>query len=227
MGPDRSWWAIPDRVLVNLVYYAYPVTVTRLMILGLVQMAQPVHGYDVKRELASWQADDWANIAPGSIYHALRKLAEDGLLEEVATEQVGSRPARTTYRITAKGDLEFQELLRRYWWELTTPVDPFMAGFSFLPVLPRGEVVAALRNRARLLRAAADQHRFALASDFMRQTKPNHVGWMFELVIARIEAEVAWCERVATRLEGGAELYPEGFERWSAEYGFDARLNTE
>jgi DNA-binding PadR family transcriptional regulator len=30
---------------------------TRLMILGLVRWMQPVHGYDVKRELESWQAD--------------------------------------------------------------------------------------------------------------------------------------------------------------------------
>jgi hypothetical protein len=27
-----------------------------------------------------------------------------------------------------------------------------------------------------------------------------------------MEAEIAWCERVAARLEGGAELFPEGFD---------------
>ena len=122
-----------------------------MMILGIVKMSQPVHGYDVRRELESWQVDEWANVAPGSIYHALRKLAEEGLLEEVATEQVGTRPARTTYRCTPKGDLQFQEMLRRYWWEYETPTDPFLAGFGFMPALPRGEVAAALRNRARLL----------------------------------------------------------------------------
>ena len=116
---------------------------TRLMILGLVQWMQPVHGYDVKRELESWQADEWANIAPGSIYHALRKLAEESLLEEVATEQVGTRPARTTYRITQRGELEFEELLRRYWWGYTGLTDPFLAGFAFLPALPPREAAAA------------------------------------------------------------------------------------
>lgn len=184
------------------------------MILGLVKWMQPVHGYDVKRELASWQVDEWANIAPGSIYHALRKLAEDGLLAEVATEQVGSRPARTTYRTTPTGDLEFEELLRRYWWEYTPPLDAFLAGFSFLPGLPEGEAAAALRNRSRLLRAAADTHRFALGSDFMRQSKPAHVGWMFELLIARLDTEIAWCERIAARIEGGAPIFPEGFQFW-------------
>jgi DNA-binding PadR family transcriptional regulator len=188
---------------------------TRLMILGLVKWMQPVHGYDVKRELESWQAEDWTNIAPGSIYHALRKMSSDGLLEEVATEQVGSRPARTTYRITSKGDLEFQELLRRQWWEYAPPTDPFLSGFAFLPALPRGEAAAALRNRSRLLRANADTLRFQLATDFMRRTKPVHVGWMYELFIARTEAEIAWCERIASRIEGGAALFPDEMELWN------------
>jgi DNA-binding PadR family transcriptional regulator len=175
---------------------------------------QPVHGYDVRRELESWNADEWTTIAPGSIYHALRKLAEEELLEEVATEQVGSRPARTTYRCTAKGEAEFQDLLRRYWWEYAQPMDPFLAGFSFLPALPQVEVAAALRNRARLLRAAADTHRFALGSDFMRESKPHHVAWMFELLIARLEVEITWCERIAARVESGADLFPPEMELW-------------
>ena len=185
---------------------------TRLMILGLVKWMQPVHGYDVRRELESWQAQDWANIAPGSIYHALRKLAEDGMLEEVATEQVGTRPARTTYRITGRGEREFEELLRRYWWDLSPVSDPFMAAFAFLPALPPREAAAALRNRARLLRAAAEQLGFALTTDIMQRTKPVHVAWMFELTIARIEAEIDWCGRIAERIESGAELFPPAFE---------------
>jgi DNA-binding PadR family transcriptional regulator len=199
--------------LVKFGYYACGMsTTTRLMILGLVKWMQPVHGYDVKRELEGWQADAWANLAPGSIYHALRKMSEDGLLEAVATEQVGARPARTTYRITAPGDLEFEELLRRQWWEYRPPADPFLSGFAFLPALPRGEAAAALRNRARLLRANADTHRFALAGDFMRQTKPVQLVWMFELLIARMEAEIAWCERIASRLAGGATIFPNGMQ---------------
>jgi DNA-binding PadR family transcriptional regulator len=180
---------------------------TRLMILGLVRWMQPVHGYDVRRELESWQADKWANIAPGSIYHALRKLADEGLLEEVATEQVGTRPARTTYRITPRGELEFEDLLRRSWWSYTPVVDPFLAAFAFLPALPPREAAAALRNRARMLQVAVETLRFALTTDLMRSTKPAHVGWMFDLTIDRLEAEIAWCESTAARVEGGEEIF--------------------
>jgi len=176
------------------------VSATRLMILGLVQWMQPVHGYDVRRELLSWSADKWANVQPGSIYHALRKLSEEGLLREVATEQVGARPARTTYEITDKGAAEFQALLRNNWWNLTTPPDPFMAAFSFLPALPREEAVAALRNRGLQLRAGVEQLRAAIKADWADH-KPAYVSWMWELSIDRSEAEIGWCERTAKLIE--------------------------
>jgi DNA-binding PadR family transcriptional regulator len=174
------------------------------MILGLVSWMQPVHGYDVRRELMSWGAEEWASIAPGSIYHALRKMTEEGLLDEVATEQVGTRPARTTYRVTAKGDTVYNDLLRRYWWEYDQPVDPFQAALAFLPGLPRDEAVAALRNRARMLRTRAEGMKASLGGDWMRQSKPPHVGWMFERMILLMEAEIPWCERIASLIESGA-----------------------
>lgn len=190
-----------------------------MMILGLVKWMQPVHGYDVRRELLSWSADKWANVAPGSIYHALRKLTGEGLLREVATEQVGSRPARTTYEMTPEGEDEFESLLRAQWWGFEQPAEPFMAAFSLLPAMPREEAAAALRNRARVLTAANDQLRAGLAAHWMRQ-KPAHVSWMFELGIAKAEAEVAWCLRVAGLIESNVSYVPDSVsddadrERW-------------
>jgi DNA-binding PadR family transcriptional regulator len=201
-----------------------------MMILGLVKWLQPVHGYDVRRELMSWNVDQWASIQPGSIYHALRKLAEEGLLAEVATERVGARPARTTYRVTPAGDREFQELLRKYWWDYKEPVDPFVAAFAYLPALPRREAAAALRNRARLLAAKLEPMRALLAGEpEWAQYKPVHVSWTVELDVARTEAEIAWCNRVADRISAGegwhdGEVDPvEMARRWreaiAAEFG--------
>jgi DNA-binding PadR family transcriptional regulator len=169
---------------------------------------QPVHGYDVRRELLSWSADKWANVQPGSIYHALRKMTEEGLLREVATEQIGARPARTTYEITEKGAAEFQSLLRNAWWNLSAGPDPFMAAFAFLPALPRKESAAALRNRATQLVAGVQQLQAATEADWV-DNKPAFVSWMWELTIVRAEAEIAWCERTAKRIETG-ESYVAG-----------------
>ncbi|MFJ6195167.1 PadR family transcriptional regulator [Micromonospora sp. NPDC092111] len=190
-----------------------------MMILGLVRWMQPVHGYDVRRELLSWGADRWANVQPGSIYHALRKLTDEGLLRAVATEQVGGRPARTTYEVTPKGEDEFETLLRGQWWQVHEVQDPFVAAFSFLPAMPREEAAAALRNRANLLRAGVESMRASLDSDWVRHSKPVHVGWMFELWLARAEAEVAWCVRIAERIDSGVSYLPAelvGAEGWSS-----------
>ena len=178
-----------------------------MMILGLVQWLQPVHGYDVRRELLSWSADKWANVQPGSIYHALRKLSEEGLLREVSTEQVGGRPARTSYEITDKGQVEFESLLRQSWCTLGAAPDPFMAAFAFLPSLSREEAAAALRNRALQLRAGAQQLETLTSAEWIDR-KPVYVAWMWELAIARAEAEIAWCERTAQRIEKGEPYMP-------------------
>jgi DNA-binding PadR family transcriptional regulator len=84
---------------------------TRLLVLGVVRLLQPIHGYDVRRELLSWQADEWANVAPGSVYGALRTMERDGWIEAVDTSREGARPARTTYRVTDEGEKEFHTLL--------------------------------------------------------------------------------------------------------------------
>lgn len=171
-----------------------------MMILGVVQLLQPVHGYDVRRELLSWSADKWANVQPGSIYHGLRKLSEEGLLREVSTEQVGARPARTSYEITDKGAAEFESQLRNYWWNLESAHDPFQAAFAFLPALPPDEVSAALRNRAIQLSAGIRQLEAALKADWSAH-KPAYVSWMWELSMARAQAEIDWCERTAKRID--------------------------
>jgi DNA-binding PadR family transcriptional regulator len=180
-----------------------------MMILGAVRLAQPVHGYDVRRELLSWGADRWANVQPGSIYHGLRKLTEEGMLREVGTDQVNGRPARTSYEITDKGEAEFETLLRDLWWNVSLPTDPFFAAFSFLPALPRSEASAALRNRASVLRASVEGLRSSLESRWISELKPTHVAWMFELSIARMEGEIAWCERIAELIDSGVSYLPD------------------
>jgi DNA-binding PadR family transcriptional regulator len=192
---------------------------TRMMILGLVSVMQPVHGYDVRRELLSWRADEWASIHPGSIYHALKRLAAEGLVREVATERVRSRPARTTYEITPKGRDEFGTLLRRYWWEPGQGTDPFQAALAFLPSLPPPEAAAALRHRAQTLRGTVEFFRTAIESGWARQQKPVHVTWQFERSMALAAAEADWCDRIAGLVEGGVsyqvENLPEGVDAWS------------
>ncbi len=51
---------------------------TRLLVLGVVRRYGRAHGYQVRRELLTWSADEWASVQPGSIYHALEKMTAVG-----------------------------------------------------------------------------------------------------------------------------------------------------
>ncbi|MEK8108092.1 PadR family transcriptional regulator [Micromonospora sp. M12] len=192
---------------------------------------QPVHGYDVRRELLSWGADKWANVQPGSIYHALRKLTEEGLLRAVATEQVGARPARTTYEVTSVGRTSSRRCCAASGGACPSrwTRSPRRSASCRRCPAPRRR---RRRNRANLLRASVASMRSSSESDWIRNSKPVHVGWMFELWSARAEAELSWCEQIAERIESGVSYLPaelENAEGWSAyrEGGLPPAANAE
>ena len=175
---------------------------TRLLVLGVVRIFQPVHGYDVRRELATWRAEEWANVAPGSIYNALKSLARDGMLEVVGTDAVGGRPERTTYKLTHEGEKEFQVLLRRTMWNVDEPLDPLAPGLSFMWVLPRAEMIAVLRHRVAVVQGKVKGLEFAIDGLTDPYSK-DQVGEMLRLSAARAAAEIPWAEALIDRLERG------------------------
>ena len=134
---------------------------TRLLVLGVVRIFQPVHGYDVRRELLSWRVDQWANVAPGSIYNALKTLTKEKFLKVTGTGQVGGRPERTQYSLTADGEREFQALLRATWWRVLPPLDDLMPALCFMPTLKQEELVAALEHRIASLEGAIKHLEFS------------------------------------------------------------------
>lgn len=175
---------------------------TRLLVLGVVRIFQPVHGYDVRRELVSWHAEEWANVAAGSIYNALKSLTRDGFLEIVGTKQVGGRPERTQYRITKKGEQEHAELVRDTLWTVRMPVDPLVAAISMINFIDRKELIAALEARAAKIKGdvAHAEHVIAAIDDI---ETPAYVREMMALINARTTAELAWSKTFRARLEAG------------------------
>ena len=187
---------------------------TRLLVLGVVRIFQPVHGYDVRRELRSWRAETWANVAPGSIYNALKSMARDGLVEVVGTDQVGGRPERTSYRLTAEGEREFGRLVREAFWAVAPSVDPLMPALSFIWTLRREEAIAALEHRIQALRGEAERARLEIA----RLDDPHsrdQVALMLDLAARRATAELPWAEELVAKLRAGEYTFAD--ERAPAE----------
>lgn len=175
---------------------------TRLLVLGVVRIFQPVHGYEVRRELITWRAQEWASVQPGSIYNALKTLTRDGFLEVVGTDQVGGRPERTSYRLTSAGEEEFKILLREEWWTVRTPIDPLMAAISFIGYVSRAEAIAALEHRMTQIHGMVHGIEFGIESHDGIDS-PFHVREMMRLLNARVLSEVEWAKQFIGRLRNG------------------------
>src|ERR1700712_5368665 len=83
-------------------------TETRLLLLGAVSIFEPVNGYQIRRELLSWNVEDWANIRPGSIYNGLATLAQRGELVRHDLRD-GTRDV-AVYELSDAGRAEFDRL---------------------------------------------------------------------------------------------------------------------
>ncbi|MDP9181802.1 MAG: PadR family transcriptional regulator [Actinomycetota bacterium] len=183
---------------------------TRLLVLGAVRIMQPVHGYDVRRELVSWHLEESAHIKPGSIYSALKTLTKDGLVEAAAGD--ADKPDRTSYLLTGEGEKEFQALLRAAWWRVVQPTEPLVPGLCLLPFLPREELVAALQSRIAQLTASLDEARFIRAGIQDGATGqeggvPEHVREIVDFVTARAKGELTWTKELLKRVRAGAYTF--------------------
>src|SRR5690606_14965175 len=102
----------------------------------------------------SWGAQEWANVNPGSIYHALKQATQEGLLEDHYSSK---KRGRVDYRITDAGHEEFLRLLRDAISQPEHRPDMIAAGLAMLPALGRAEAIGLLEERLARLKAECSE----------------------------------------------------------------------
>ncbi|WP_405671124.1 PadR family transcriptional regulator [Streptomyces sp. NBC_01530] len=179
----------------------------RLLVLGAVRRHGRAHGYQVRSDLEYWGAHEWSNAKPGSIYHALKQLAKQGLLHahEVAPSTAGG-PPRTEYEITDRGTDEFLRLLREALTSYDQKTDVKSAAIGFMVDLPRAEVVALLKERVRRI----EEWRGAVTGRYVPEGGPEqlgHIGEIMNLWVHTADVEAEWTDGLIGRIEGGAYTF--------------------
>lgn len=167
---------------------------TRLLVLGVVRGYGRAHGYLIGTDLLAWEADRWANVKWGSIYHALAALTRSGSL----LDHVGVRD-RTEYELTAHGEAEFGRLLRTALQVPDRHRDQLGAALAFLPSLPRAEAITLLRTRL----AACEEAERSARSRREGWDWPPHVRELFGLWAADATGGAQWSRGLIGRLEAG------------------------
>ncbi|MEU2244752.1 PadR family transcriptional regulator [Streptomyces sp. NPDC018338] len=179
----------------------------RLLVLGAVKQHGRAHGYQVRNDLEFWGAHEWSNAKPGSIYHALKQMAKQGLLHahEIAPSAVGG-PPRVEYELTEQGAEEYFTLLREALTTYDQKMDVLSAGIGFIVDLPRAEAAELLRRRVRAL----DEWRAAVTEYYTPEGGPGqlgHIGEIMHLWIHSADAGKEWTLGLIERIEGGAYVF--------------------
>jgi DNA-binding PadR family transcriptional regulator len=160
-----------------------------MTVLALLREA-PMHPYQMQRLLKLRHKDEILVLKRGSLYHAIRRLAQGDLIAVENTGREGNRPERTTYRITPAGEAAFLDALRQL---VSTPVreaSGCMTAVSFLVQLDPREAGRLLKERAGRLESeiAGVAAGLARASTFVDRINLIES----ECLLAMLKAELAW-----------------------------------
>lgn len=179
----------------------------RLLVLGAVRMHGRAHGYQVRNDLEYWGAHEWSNAKPGSIYHALKQMAKQGLLlaHETAPSTVGG-PPRTEYEVTDEGLAEYRTLLREAIRAYDQNMDVLSAAIGFIVDLPRAEAVELLKERIE----AIEGWRKSVTEYYTPEDGPEslgHIGEIMNLWVHSADSGAEWTRGLIARIEGGAYTF--------------------
>ncbi|MDX2530368.1 PadR family transcriptional regulator [Streptomyces europaeiscabiei] len=179
----------------------------RLLVLGAVRQHGRAHGYQVRNDLEYWGAHEWSNAKPGSIYHALKQMAKQGLLlaHEIAPSTVGG-PPRTEYEITQQGTEEYLRLVRESLTAYDQKPDILSAALGTMVDLGREEVLGLLEERVRSI----EEWRRSVTEYYTPEEGPGqlgHIGEIMNFWIHSADTGADWTRGLIDRIRAGAYTF--------------------
>lgn len=169
---------------------------TRLFVLGAL-MSSPMHGHEIRRQAQLDRTELWTDVKPGSLYGQLHRLAAEGAIEAVRTEQSGG-PARTVYALTDAGWQEFIACRDQALREVRLRPDPLDLALHHSTDMAEDELAALIADRRATLATQLAEwlHQRARASPYLKGLEPM----TFEHTLARLQAEIDWHDRLLEQL---------------------------
>jgi DNA-binding PadR family transcriptional regulator len=163
---------------------------------------EPMHPYEMYQLLVARHEDRLLKVRPGTLYHAVGRLEEQGLVEATGTEREGNRPERTTYKISPAG----REALTRWLQDmLSSPVNEYPAfplAVSEAYNLPAAVVVELLDQR--LIELQRQETFLLRAQEKVRAKGVERKYWIdMEYQQAMLRAEIGWIRSLQDQLGTG------------------------
>jgi DNA-binding PadR family transcriptional regulator len=175
-----------------------------LAILGLLQET-PMHGYELRKELATKLGTIRAAISYGTLYPTLKRLQATGWITESEAEPqiappMTSKRGRVVYKITAEGKERFADLLAQTGPE-TYDDAGFGVHFAFFARTDRATRLRILEGRRRRIEERREGLREVLS-----RASDRIDAYTLELQrhgLDACEREVRWLEELITNERSG------------------------
>ncbi|MCA2186362.1 PadR family transcriptional regulator [Nonomuraea cavernae] len=164
----------------------------RVFILGTLARRGAMHGHQIRQSAQRDHTELWTDIKVGSLYGALHRMAGEGLIEEVRTEQEGSLPARTIYEITEDGRLELESLRDAALRDTKLAPDPVDLALQLSEDVPTPILASTIRDRLGALTCKLEEWRRLkeVAAPYLTPLETHG----FDHTLMRLETEVTWHE---------------------------------
>jgi DNA-binding PadR family transcriptional regulator len=171
-------------------------TTPDLVILSLLA-ERPMHGYEVNATLENRKIRDWAAVSRPQIYYSLDKLTSLGLIRAIAEDSPSAGPERRVLQTTEPGRKRLADALESAHWTRTRVHQPFLTWLALSwQARPRAFQKQLRQRREFLQRQLAEEQ--ATLKDVLKEVgHPYHEAvWMLKLVIAQMELELKWLDRI-------------------------------
>ncbi len=182
----------------------------RVFILGTLATSGPLHGHQIRAQAQTDRTELWADVQVGSLYGALKRLANEGLVREVRTERVGNRPERTVYEITPDGRRALSTVRDQALRQLAHHNDPFDLALAQSRDLAEEDLTRIVANRLAGLRVeeASLRHRTETADIYLNEAE----RMVMRHLVERAAAEVRWHEELLDRMPKVAADFRDGID---------------
>jgi DNA-binding PadR family transcriptional regulator len=180
----------------------------------------PKHPYEIHQTMQDREAGRMVKVTTGSLYHAVERLARDGLIEAVETSRDGRRPERTTYQLTGAGRDAFAARLRAMIADPGVEFPQYAVAVALMHTLDQPDALVQLRRRAMALEATAAAER--VYAERLTEAGVHELYWVdVALRVRQRETELAWTLELIERLENRQLTWPEGHGA-----GYDGTFQT-
>lgn len=170
----------------------------RLFILGTFAERGPLHGHALRLVAEEEHIDEWADVTPGAIYGAIKRLAQEGLISPVRVEREGNYPERQVYEITEEGQQSLREIRAAALMEISYRPDPFDLAMARLGPENLDSLQETLETRLAELRARLDAEEIKMGriAQYLTLTEQHVVRHDLH----RLRGEAAWHEELLAAL---------------------------